>query len=507
VQKRNLVFIVLSITLLSLSFLLAFSVQHKLLAATTTPTRTLRPTLPTRTPRPTNTPRPTRTPTSTPTPPATLVPKAELEAVSAANASQFRELTTIKAPNQDVRYTNMAFSPDNTVLAIGDNKGNIIFWDVSKADTLSTVKSFGELRDVAFSPDGAILASASWDPKQQANTNKTKTVALWDVKTGQKTLELEYLKQVRTVKFSPDGKQIVTISNEAGANADRSVRLWDVKTGEELVAFSGHENILNDVTFSPDGTQLASASTDGTVRIWDIKAENEIASLKYTFPLPDGDKPMYGPWSGRGTFEQGGRTNAFSLSFVVSEDGTKILSYTMIGGGIISFGGGGPITDGNFSWTITVQRDRIDIKGKMVSQTKAEGTLKTSIVQAEWTAEPGIPGVRSVAFSQDGKRVITSVNNSRLLIWDLATKNVTSVAKGSEVNDELGNLLMSQDGSAVLSIGAKVRLWSSDTGTSLFESQKLRSNASQAVMNSDGTLTAWIDSTGMIHLWGVAAKP
>jgi WD40 repeat protein len=377
---------------------------------------------------------------------------------------------------------------------------------VSKGETLRTLKSFGELRDVAFSPDGALLASSSWDPKQQANTNKANTVALWDVKSGEKTLELDYVKQVRTIKFSPDGTRLVTISNEAGTNADRSIRLWDVKSGDELVAFSGHENTLNDVTFSPDGTQLASASADGTVRIWDIKAESEIATLKYTFPLPDGDKPMYGPWSGRGTFEQGGRTNAFSISFVVSEDGTRILSYTMVGGGIISFGGGGPITDGNFSWTITLQRDRIEIKGKMVSQTKAEGTLKTSIVQAQWTAEPGIPGVRSVVFSQDGKRIITSVTNSRLLIWDLAKKEATSVSKGSDVNDELGNLIVSQDGSAVLAIGAKVRVWSSDTGTSLFESDKLRSNASQAAMSSDGKLTAWIDGTGMIHLWGITGQ-
>jgi len=64
------------------------------------------------------------------------------------------------------------------------------------------------------------------------------------------------------VAFSPDGTRL------ASASLDKTVRLWDASTGQELEVLGTHETSVRSVAFSPDGTRLASGSDDKTVRIW-----------------------------------------------------------------------------------------------------------------------------------------------------------------------------------------------------------------------------------------------
>ncbi len=68
---------------------------------------------------------------------------------------------------------------------------------------------------------------------------------------------------VREVAFSPDGRRLVSGSN------DMSVRVWDVATAQEVLDLRGHTEQVTAVAFRPDGFGLASASADKTIRIWD----------------------------------------------------------------------------------------------------------------------------------------------------------------------------------------------------------------------------------------------
>jgi WD40 repeat protein len=83
---------------------------------------------------------------------------------------------------------------------------------------------------------------------------------------------------VQCVAFSPDGAMLASASGHPGY--ERAVRLWNVRTGEQIGApLFGHEALITWVAFSPDGAWLASSSQDGTVRIWDPRSGRALRTL------------------------------------------------------------------------------------------------------------------------------------------------------------------------------------------------------------------------------------
>ena len=69
---------------------------------------------------------------------------------------------------------------------------------------------------------------------------------------------------MNSVSFSPDGTKV------ASGSDDKTVKLWDVTSGECLQTLEGHSDYVKSVSFSPDGTKVASGSWDNTVKLWDV---------------------------------------------------------------------------------------------------------------------------------------------------------------------------------------------------------------------------------------------
>ncbi|KAL9027314.1 MAG: hypothetical protein Q9196_004145, partial [Gyalolechia fulgens] len=121
---------------------------------------------------------------------------------------------------------------------------------------------------VAFSPDGLLLASASYD----------QTVRLWNPTTGQEVQKLEgHTDWVEAVAFSPDG---LLLASASIASIDYTVRLWNPTTGQEVQKLEGHTDWVRAVAFSPDGLLLASASIDHTIRLWNPTTGQEVQKLE-----------------------------------------------------------------------------------------------------------------------------------------------------------------------------------------------------------------------------------
>ena len=124
----------------------------------------------------------------------------------------------------------------------------------------------GPINDVAFSPDGKTIASASSDG----------TIKIWDVQQARLMHTLEgHEGPVNAVAFSPDGERL------ASASRDKTIKIWDARQAMLMHTLEGHGGPVTAVAFSPDGGVIVSASSDSAVKLWDAATGRGIKTLQH----------------------------------------------------------------------------------------------------------------------------------------------------------------------------------------------------------------------------------
>jgi WD40 repeat protein len=154
----------------------------------------------------------------------------------------------------------MAFSPDSRTLIVEMEDSGLCCWQTATGKKLQT-PGYSWSSSATFSPDGKMLAAVIKD--------KGSDIAhLWSWPECKELLKIDLTNVVFAVlAFSPDSK-VVAIGGE------ESIRLLDPRTGKEFRRLGGHKTRVLDLSFSPDGSLLASAGEDGVVTVWEVRATN-----------------------------------------------------------------------------------------------------------------------------------------------------------------------------------------------------------------------------------------
>ena len=136
---------------------------------------------------------------------------------------------------------------------------------VAKFFPKAPTKAFdtNSIGEIAYSPDGELLA-----------ITERRGFLLYDPETLTQVAHLGgEFGALWTITFSPDGTLL------ASAGGDSNIRLWNIATQEQIHAFTAHNSAVRSIDFGPDGTFLASASYDGTVRVWNLEKKRQVAAL------------------------------------------------------------------------------------------------------------------------------------------------------------------------------------------------------------------------------------
>ncbi len=269
--------------------------------------------------------------------------------------------------------------------ALLGGKRDLEIWDLA-SDQSSLVGLRGEW--VAMSPDGHTIAQSGPLVK----------IALGDIVTGKPIRDLHVGTMCTNVRFSPDGKRIVT------GTTDKQAQVFDMATGKRVCIFENHHAPITRVAFLPGGQEAVSNGQDQHTRIWNAETAQERLALAH---------PEV-PWA-----------------LAVSPDGRFIATGT-----------------GGSTFDNPILHKMHESKENMV---RLWDTASGELIRE-------MPGhtdvVYTMVFSPDGRTLVTGSWDATIRLWDVATGRELASAQGQGT---IYALAITPDGTQIVAGGGENR--------------------------------------------------
>ncbi len=290
---------------------------------------------------------------------------------------------------------------------------------------------------------------------------------------------------VGSASYSPDGKLILTESN------DGTARLWDATTGVERATITGHGFTgVQSARFSPDGSRIVTTGGDDAAKVWDVGSSSRVwdgtsGALLLTIPRDGLLAARFGPNGSRLLTEEGSFTDIIGSA-------TNVWDATS-GALILGLEGGASRFSPDGTRIVTIDTDPT-----VGPSTATVWDANTGSVVATFAED----GIVSADFSQDGSQVVTGASLGAT-VWDAANGIVVANLVG-----HMGPVTSVEFGpsGSILTIGVDgtARQWrvhELSEGTSVILDATFGSIGAPVVsahFDSDGFRVVWASAGGAI---------
>ena len=399
----------------------------------------------------------------------------------------------------------VAFSADGAQLVASATGYNVRAFDVQTGQIIADdypEDLDGSLYTVALDPAGETVALAAGD-----------AMNVYEFASRERRFQaLGHTGSIAQIAYSPDGAMIAT------ASSDGTARIWDAADGGFLVALEGHTEAVTSVGWTADGAQVFTASEDGTVRRWNAATGEDLGAV-YTH---EGGGPMVaalnpqgqllvGDHHGELTFISGDNLEFTGLlgtqsgeirAIAFSPDGqiaASVSAEEVVLYDVASVGAIGALPFQGAYTALALSAD-----GSQFATGAADGSLAVFNVGDDEPAHAyqiAMPPVNSLAFAADEILYVGSMDSSVAVIDMHNNVELAPLPGTAAVNDVTLHPATPMLNAAMADNA--LRWWSTGTGEEFGTDYSHEAPATATAFSPDGVWMASADANGVISVWSV----